>query len=65
MKKWSSHGYLLEHLESSGTKIMSEPIVCQLCNEETEKHRKILKDELHGFFSQLKNFFFCAVGLLP
>ena len=64
MKKWSSHGYLLEHLESSGTKIMSEPIVCQLCNEETEKHRKILKDELHGFFFTTQ-FLFCAVGLLP
>ena len=38
INKSSSHEHTLEHMESTGTKIMiSGPIVCQLCNRRSLK----------------------------
>ena len=54
IEKWSSRGRVMEHLDSSDTKIMMRgPIVCQLGverNRETNKERKSLKMNLNFIF---------------
>ena len=58
IKKWSSHGHLLEHLESSGTKIMMRwPIVHQMCRN---KLWWISHFPLGPCLPQLPMFFFCV-----
>ena len=62
IKKWSSSGCLLEHLEASGTKIMRGPILRQLWVERCRETKEDLKDNICGFNVSV---FFCAAGLLP
>ena len=51
MEKRSSHGCLLEHLETYGIKIMTRgPIVRQLGTQGKYRKTKILEDEFHVFF---------------
>ena len=52
--------YVLEHLESSGAKIMSVPIVRQLCKK--QKQRSVNFKE---FFTPQQCLFFVVASLLP
>ena len=65
IKKRSSRGRLLEHLESSGTKIMtSGSMVRQLCEaNKSRETERFLEVEFHVVLHKVT--FFFAAGLLP
>ena len=61
---FTGYGVYSLALQSSGTKIMSEPTVCQLCErEEKKRETKILVDQLQYPFLYFQHFL-CTASLL-